>query len=300
MGFRASLLSLSLVISIASISLAQQPATKSPEQSQPQPGPAASTARKKPSSAAAKAKADEAKALALSLLVSLANDARSFPDQTLRARTLSRIADALWEPDPDQARALFRRAWDAAGVADQEAALRVEEDRKKQQAATGSFAIARGPDLRAEVLRLAARRDRALGEELLEKLTEARKQEAVEATSAQRNQPLDTPAAQRQRLRLAGQLLETDVDRALQFADPALINVTMDGLSFLSYLREKNAEAADTRYSRMLAIAQSDLQSDANTISLLSSYLFTPQLFITFAPDGGQNSSQMRSSHWCT
>lgn len=296
MGFRASLLSLSLVISTAS-GLAQQPATKAPDQPQPQPqpSPAAATARKKPSSAAAKAKADEAKALALSLLVSLANDARSFPDQTLRARTLSRIADALWEPDPDQARALFRRAWDAAGVADQEAALRLEEDRKKQQAATGSFAIARGPDLRAEVLRLAARRDRALGEEFLEKLTEARKQEAVEATSAQRNQPLDIPAAQRQRLRLAGQLLETDVDRALQFADPALINVTMDGLSFLSLLREKNAEAADARYSRMLATAGSDLQSDANTISLLSSYLFTPQLFITFAPDGGQNSSQMRS-----
>ena len=126
-------------------------------------------------------------------------------------------------------------------------------------------------------------------------MTEARKQEANEATSsARRDQPLDTPAAQRQRLQLAGQLLDADVERALQFADPALTNVTMDGLNFLSLLREKNPEAADQRYARLLAIAQNDLQADANTISLLSSYLFTPHMFIMFEPGGGQNTSQMR------
>jgi hypothetical protein len=45
----------------------------------------------------------------------------------------------------------------------------------------------------------------------------------------------------------------------------------------------------------MLAIAQSDLHADANTVSLLSSYLFTPNLFVTFSPDGGQSASQMRA-----
>ena len=294
MSFRASAFSFSLVWFFASAVVAQEPQPK------PAPQPQATTAAPKPAankkpSAAAKAKADEQKALALSLLVSLATDARSFPDQTLRARTFARIADALWEPDPDQGRTLFRRAWDAATVADQESARKMEEERKRQEAATGSFAIARPPDLRAEVLRLAARRDRALGEELLEKMTEAKKQEVLEATSsARRDQPLDAPAAQRQRLQLAGQLLEADVERAIQFADPALVNVTMYGLSFLSLLRDKNPEAADLRYARMLAVAQNDLQSDANTVSMLSSYLFTPNLFLTFTPDGGQNSSQMR------
>jgi hypothetical protein len=43
----------------------------------------------------------------------------------------------------------------------------------------------------------------------------------------------------------------------------------------------------------MLAIADADVKSDANTVSLLSSYLFTPHLFITFSADGGQNSSSM-------
>lgn len=294
MHFPATVLSVSLTLSICSTIMAQEAPLKT---AKPQPSPtvAKSTAKKKPNSAAAKAKADQEKALALSLLVSLATDARSFADQTLRARTLSRIADALWEPDPDQGRALFRRAWDAAVVADHESLRRMEEERKKQEATGGSVAIARPPDLRSQVLRLAARRDRALGEELLEKLTEAKKQEATEATSARQNEPMDTPVAQRQRLQLAGQLLEADVERAVQFADPALGNVTMEGLSFLSFLREKDAEAADQRYARMLAIAQSDLQADANTVSLLSSYLFTPYLFVTFSPEGGQSASQMRA-----
>jgi len=42
----------------------------------------------------------------------------------------------------------------------------------------------------------------------------------------------------------------------------------------------------------MLALAETDLKSDANTISLLSSYLFTPHLFVTFEAGGGQQSSQ--------
>ncbi|MBA2702967.1 MAG: hypothetical protein H0U60_03840 [Blastocatellia bacterium] len=94
----------------------------------------ASVTKAKPTSAAAKAKIDQQKALGLTLLVSLANESRNFSDQTLCARTLSRIADALWEPDPDQGRALFRKAWDAADVADQDSARRTEEERQRQQA----------------------------------------------------------------------------------------------------------------------------------------------------------------------
>lgn len=255
--------------------------------------PAKPAAKKKAPSAAAKAKIDQQKALALSLLVSLANDARSYPDQKLRGRTLSRIADALWEADPEQGRALFRKAWDAAEVADQESARRVEEERQRQQAASGGVALVSPPDLRSEVLRLAAKRDRALGEELLDKLKETRKQEAADATSPGRSDPFDTPAAVKQRLRLANQLLEADVERALQFADPALVTVTIEGLNFLSFLRDKNPAAADQRYARLLTLADTDLKSDANTISLLSSYLFTPHLFVTFDSSGGQSSSQM-------
>ena len=261
-------------------------------ESQPKPAavvPVKLASKDKATSAAAKARIEQQKALGLSLLVSLANDARNFSDQKLRARTLARIADALWEADPEQGRALFRKAWDAAEVADQEAARQREEDR--QSPGGGAVLITR-PDLRAEVLRLAAKRDRALGEELLDKLKEAKKQEAADATSARRSDSVDTPAAIQQRLGLARQLLESDVERALQFADPALTTVTMEGLNFLSFLREKNPVAADQRYTRMLAIADADLKSDANTISLLSSYVFTPHFFITIGSGGDQSQSQ--------
>jgi len=247
--------------------------------------------KSKETSAAAKARLEQKKALGISLLVSLANDARNYQDQKLRARTLSRIADALWEADPEQGRALFRKAWDAAEVADSETARKMDEERRRQQGENpnGPVALQGGPDLRSGVLRLAARRDRALGEELLDKLKDARTREASDAATPAAN--LDTPAAVKQRLRLAGQLLDSDIERALQFADPALGAVTMEAVDFLSSLRDKNPVAADQRFTRLLAIAETDVKSDANTISLLSSYLFTPHLFVTFSPDGGQSAS---------
>ena len=293
------LISLLVVLFLFTLPLAIS-AQESPEKTAPQPAatPAKTALKSKPTSAAAKARIDQQKALGLSLLVSLSNDARNFPDQTLRARTLSRIADALWEADPEQGRALFRKAWDAAEVADQEAARRQDEERQRQQAGDvkAPVALVSGPDLRSEVLRLAAKRDRALGEELLDKLKEAKKQEAADATSPGRNDPFDTRASVKQRLQVANQLLDADVERALQFADPALGAVTMEGLNFLSCLRDQNPAAADQRYARLLAIAETDLKSDANTISLLSSYLFTPHLFVTFEPDGGQQSSRMNQA----
>ena len=289
------LLSVVLLSSLAPAISAQETSEKSV--SQPQIGAplVRPAAKRNETPAAAKARMDQQKALALSLLVSLANDARNFPDQKLRARTLARVADALWEADSEQGRSLFRKAWDAAEIADQDSARRTEEERRRQQGgnANAPFALVSAPDLRSEVLRLAARRDRALGEELLDKLKEARKEEATDATSPSPADALDTPVATKERLRLANQLLDTDVERALQFADPALGTITMEGLNFLSFLREKNSAAADLRYARMLAAAAADIKSDANTISLLSSYLFTPHLFVTFEPGGGQQASQL-------
>ena len=64
--------------------------------------------------------AKERRARARALLVSLSTDARTFRDQTLRARSLARIADALWQVDPEQSRLLFHKAWEAAETGDQE------------------------------------------------------------------------------------------------------------------------------------------------------------------------------------
>jgi len=286
--------SIAFLFSLATAIAAQETGQKIVSQPQVAAPLTLPAVKNKDTSAAAKARIEQKKALGISLLVSLANDARNYQDQKLRARTLSRIADALWEPDPEQGRALFRKAWDAADAADQDSARKANEERQRRQGdnPNGPVAFAGGPDLRSEVLRLAAKHDRALGEELLDKLKDARTREANDATSPTApTGSLDTPAAVRQRLRLAEQLLDADVERALQFADPALGTVTMEGVDFLSSLRDKNPAAADQRYARLLGLAQTDVKSDANTISLLSSYLFTPHLFVTFSADGGQSSS---------
>jgi hypothetical protein len=234
---------------------------------------------------------------AQALLISLAADAGRFNDQTLRARTQARIADVLWSADPERARALFRKAWESAEIVDQDAQRKTQEDIKQQQARNGgSAAISAPPNIRGEVLRLAARHDRALGEELLGKLRTQQQQDATENTDRLRNNPLDAPEAISQRLNLARQLLDTDVARALQFADPALVNLTREGVDFLSYLRDKDAAAADMRYAGFLAKAAGDLQSDANTVSLLSSYLFTPHIYVSFSNNGASTNSSSRDN----
>ena len=233
---------------------------------------------------------------AQSLLISLAADAANYSDQKLRARTLARIADALWDADPERARAMFRKAWDAAEVVDQEGKRRMQEEIKEQQARRGTSAVTGPPNIRGEVLRLAARRDRKLGEELLGKLTVEKKEEAQQAADRARSGFSDTPEAITQRLSLARQLLEADVQRALQFADPALTTITQNGVDFLSYLREKDPAAADQRYAALLGRAAGDQQTDANTVSLLASYLFTPHVFVQFNGNGANTTSSGRNT----
>jgi len=292
---RVSLLSLALCSAVV-------PARVSAQQPQTKPSPASA---KKTAAAEVDPMAEIRRTTAVSLVNTLADEARMFRDPNLRGRVQARSADALWDTDRERARLLFRRAWDDAEAADADSDRRVAEERARQTRARGSFSIALGPSLRTEVLRLAAKRDRALGEEFLAKLEEARRRELESPATSnerpadaarggeqqqQRPDPMDTPPAVAKRLRLAIQLLEDgDTERAIQFADPALGGVTPAGLEFLARLRAKSATAADERYAAMLGRAAANPASDANTVSLLSSYLFTPSVFTVFSADAGSN-----------
>ena len=66
----------------------------------------------------------------------------------------------------------------------------------------------------------------------------------------------------------------------------------MQTINFLSDVRDKNADVADKRYAALLNSAANNPQSDANTVSLLSSYIFTPHLLVMFNSGGGSSSSQ--------
>jgi hypothetical protein len=290
---RQCLCAVSVLLAFSSVTLAQPAdANKSPGKTVANNSKSTKDARDPEAERLLKERRDNAQ----SLLMNLASEAGRFNDQTLRARTQARIADVLWSADPERARSLFRKAWDSAETVDQEAQRKLQEDIKQQQARTGGGAVVSGsPNIRGEVLRLAAKRDRALGEEFLAKLRTQQLNAADNADSS-RNNPLGASEAVSQRLALARQLLDTDVPRALQFADPALATLTREGVDFLSYLRDKDAAAADMRYASYVARAAGDLQSDANTVSLLSSYLFTPHIYVNFSNNGASTQSTARES----
>lgn len=230
---------------------------------------------------------------ARALLISLSTDARTFRDQTLRARSLARIADALWQVDPEQARLLFRKAWEAAELADQDNAAKLQEEINRQKARTGGgFAINLPPNVRREVLKLSARHDRAVSEEFLDKLKQAA--EAGNSTP-RRTDPLSgrPDEAMSQRLGAASELLKAgDIERALEFARPALTVVTTGTIDFLSDLREKNPNAADSLYATLLVNSAASPDADANTVSVLFSYIFSPHLYITFSGSGASSSQK--------
>ncbi|HEX8072816.1 MAG TPA: hypothetical protein VF546_22915 [Pyrinomonadaceae bacterium] len=268
------------------------------------PTPTAAKTKTKPpaparAAAAADPLAETRRTTAIALVTSLADEARGFHDEALRARVQARAADALWDVERERARNLFRRAWDAAEVADRESERKEEEERQRQMSEKGAVVLSGSPRLRAEVLRLAAKRDRALGEELLAKLDETKKQQDETAraeTAANAGQPKprrtnELTPVEAQRLDLARQLLASgDVERAKQFALPALERVTTQALKFLVALRAAAPTDADAVFRGLLLRAANDPEADANTISYFSSYLFSPSIFITAERGGGWGS----------
>ena len=249
----------------------------------------------KPNTEEADAEAAQQRTIAISLVSTLADEARSFKDLTRRARVQARAADVLWESDPERARELFRRAWEAAEVVDAEATKKRAEEMRRQESQGEPAVVRGGPSLRSEVLRLVAKRDRKLGEEFLKALDESAEKERSEAATDQRLSNSGMRVGASQRLQLARRLVEDgEITRALEFAGPALDSVNVDSIFFLSALREKNAQLADSAYTALLARVVRDPNSDANTISGLSSYLFTPFLYVTFERDGGSNQNRGR------
>jgi hypothetical protein len=273
-----------LVMVVACASIQAQKQSAAPE-------PAKKSVEKTAAELEAERVLKERRANAQSLLVNLAADARNFSDATVRARTQARIADALWDSDPERSRAMFRSAFDAAETADAESDLRVQEDIRQQQAQTGrgGYVIATPPNLRHEVLTAAGKHDQKLGEELL---TRYKDQKATERS----RRPGSVDEVTSQRFELAKELLNAgDITTAIQYAERGLASVNVQSVDFLASLREKDSTQADNRYRAMLDRARLDPQADANTVGLLASYIFSPHLYISFQGTG-VSSSQMGSA----
>jgi hypothetical protein len=224
---------------------------------------------------------------AISAVISLAKEARSFNDLALRSRVLARAADILWDADNVNAREIFLRAWEAAEKGDAEEVTLKTKDNPTPMA----IALKRvsGRDLRTEVLGLIAKRDRKLASEFLAKLKNETDRQARESNSTRSLDNWSGSVDEDKRLLVAWRLLnEGQVEAAVEIASPALNYVNAKSIGFLSALRPKDARAADQRFALLLNRVALDPSSDANTVSGLSSYVFTPGVYITFSPSGSR------------
>ena len=93
------------LLTLPALAYAQTPAAKDTS-----PTKTTSTKKSSASRDAVDPLVEQRRNTAISLLLSLADEAKSYHDETLRARVLARTADALWESDTERARTLFRRA----------------------------------------------------------------------------------------------------------------------------------------------------------------------------------------------
>lgn len=250
--------------------------------------------RDKPTAVKARLEGDTARvkearlAFSIQVVSSLADEARGYKDQSLRVRVQARAADALWNVDRERARTLFARAWEAAEVVDEEGLRSNREERARFLSQRGGAGfIPAAPNLRAEVLRLASLHDRTLGEGFLAKMEEKQKRDEEESKAPKAWDPTEPPDAIAKRLRLAQQMLENgETDKALLIARPALNQVTSPGIVFLVLLREKNATSTDQLFGSLLERTAGDPTADATSVSLLSSYVFTPSVLVTCTKNG--------------
>jgi hypothetical protein len=231
-------------------------------------------------------------AFAVSLVISLATEARSFTDVALRPRVIARAADVLWDADNVSARALFKRAWEEAEKGDaDEVTIKTKDNPPAMVTALRRMS---GRDLRFEVLSVMAKRDRALSEEYFAKLkseTDSSKKETK--NTAEPNDGWNVSEAVSKRLQVASALLKDgQIDRAIEFAAPVLTQTSSHTIGFLVELRKKDAASADRVFLTLLSRAEADPASDPNTVSGLSSYVFTPGFYITFKPEGGSTWTQ--------
>jgi hypothetical protein len=231
------------------------------------------------------------RAKAVELLVETADAARTFKDLFYRMRIQTLAADTLWSRDEARARAIFRRAWDAATAYD-------KAEQEAEERASGVPSTLPITEARDEVLAKAAARDTSLSETFLRELLNEKKEAEKSAEQTQPTPKRRTPwrelseAAQR-RLALAYELLSrNEPARAAEIMAP----VTGEGTSaelitFILLLQEQSAAHAETLFARLLERTRADAQADANDVLLLSAPLVSPRLLVVV---DGQGALQFR------
>jgi hypothetical protein len=237
-----------------------------------------------PKQSSKKERDDEAKLKlneAVSRLSALGSEAQTF-EPALRFHVQTQVASLLWNVDTIFARDLFLKALEAAESADRELG-------EKELDSDAKSSLANYPhDARREVISAAWQKDPVFGEELLARMIKSDNEaQADNENSSFTAQGKKLSRAELERINVATQLLENgDTAQAARIAGDTLNRVVIPSLRFLSELREQNATAADELYVSLLRRLVTDPAADANTVSLLSSYIFSPYVYVTIRSNG--------------
>ena len=142
-------------------------------------------------------------------LSALAEEAQTF-DPPLRSHIQTQVASLLWKFDKVFARDLFLKAWEAAEATDREAGEKQQDGNSSSSNTTDSR------EARREVISAAWRRDPALGQELLAKMTkrdeEAQRDNESDNSSSAGVQINKLSSAELERLNVAAQLLRMEIE----------------------------------------------------------------------------------------
>ena len=211
----------------------------------------------------------------------LSDDARSLKpldEISLQAR----LADAVWDFDQSLAERLLSRSF--------ELTIAQLKDSPRVDSASNSA----DPQLLfAHVSSIAAKHD-----ENLEKKLRERWQEAVASVAEKGNELKSDPAQMAYLLlRQSANYLKSDKQKARQlFRQSVSIRVTQDHYFFLLDQRQHAIDITDTLFSDTLdALAQRPL-SDTNELLMLSSYLFSPDGYISYVVISGYNTANVTAN----
>jgi hypothetical protein len=226
------------------------------------------------------------RAQAVTLLLETADKAPDIEDLFYRARILSLAADTLWLSEPERARQIFRRAWEAAAASD-------KAEREADDAASGLPSDPNAEqftEARREILKKAATRDPVLAEAFLKDLkTERDDETGAGDTQSSRSRPWrELSVSGARRLALATDLLNQGApEKAFKLAAP-LVNegVSAPLILFILEMQEQDAAAADTLYRLLVERSRNETRADINSVLLLSSPLISPDMLVVIDERG--------------
>jgi hypothetical protein len=198
----------------------------------------------------------EIKALARETLFGLRANVKEIPEDPARIKVEARLADALWDLDPKQARSLFVQAFEAIdGIPEPAAADLVPLNSLREKSR-----------LRAEVIHLASSHDSELATTLINAAVKKPDGSAASLTEAEQSALYGHAAAE---------IVSSDPKRAAELMETGFQRgVSSSLITSLMTLRQKNPEAADGVFRSVLSQAPNGPTALLD-ISTLGQYAFS-------------------------